>query len=130
MIQRYVQFQFLRRLWEQFLQQILCIIFQEDCFTCYVQLTDHISLFDCRRIGQYVYYKFLLTSLCQKLLKIASVAENCLRPESARLMSLSMLEHGWILLNVSEYAWKCLNKLTIPGFSICHDIVIIKLLLL
>ena len=27
------------------------------------------------------------------------------------LKSFNILEHGWILLNVHEYAWKCLNKL-------------------
>ena len=26
-------------------------------------------------------------------------------------MFLSVPEHGWILLNVTKYAWKCLNKL-------------------
>ena len=32
------------RVWEQFLQHILCMIFQQKCSSCYVLLTDRISL--------------------------------------------------------------------------------------
>ena len=32
------------RFWEQFLQHILCIIFQQKSFSCYILLTDQISL--------------------------------------------------------------------------------------
>ena len=65
-------------------------------------------------------------------------------------------DHGWILLNVPEYAWKCLNKkfwlcqgfqfasssyifdrvlnmpqvLDMAGFWICHDMVTIAFLLM
>ena len=72
------------------------------------------------------------------------------------LMSLIMPENGWILLDVTKYAWKCLNKLfwlcqgsqytlssqifdralympqalNMPGFWIFGDIVIITLLVL
>ena len=36
------------------------------------------------------------------------------------LMSL-MLEHGWILLNIPEYAW--INYLTRPELTVCCNIV-------
>ena len=39
-----------KRVWKQFLHHILCIIFQKNCFSCYVLLTDHISLPDCLEI--------------------------------------------------------------------------------
>ena len=35
---------FQKRAWEQFLYHILCMIFQEKCFSCYALLTDQISL--------------------------------------------------------------------------------------
>ena len=38
---------FQMRVWEQFLQHILCMIFQQKCFSCYILLTDQISLSDC-----------------------------------------------------------------------------------
>ena len=38
---------FQKRVWEQFLHHILCMIFQEKCFSCYILLTDQISLSDC-----------------------------------------------------------------------------------
>ena len=33
-----------KRVWEQFLRNILCVIFQEKYFSCYTLLTDQISL--------------------------------------------------------------------------------------
>ena len=38
---------FQKKIWEQFLHHILCMIFQEKCFSCYILLTDKISLPDC-----------------------------------------------------------------------------------
>ena len=35
------------RVWEQFLQHILCMIFQQKCFSCYILLSDQISLSGC-----------------------------------------------------------------------------------
>ena len=35
------------RVWEQFLQHILCMIFQQRCSSCYILLTDEISLPGC-----------------------------------------------------------------------------------
>ena len=35
------------RVWEQFLQHILCMIFQQKCSSCYILLTDQISLPGC-----------------------------------------------------------------------------------
>ena len=35
---------FQKRVWNQFLHHILCIIFQENCFSCYILLTGWISL--------------------------------------------------------------------------------------
>ena len=37
-----------KRVWERFLHHFLCIIFQQKCFSCYIVITDQISLFDCR----------------------------------------------------------------------------------
>ena len=38
---------FQKRVWEQFLHHILCVIFQEKCFSCYILLTDKIPFPDC-----------------------------------------------------------------------------------
>ena len=38
---------FQERVWEEFLEHILCMIFQEKCGSCYILPTDHISLPDC-----------------------------------------------------------------------------------
>ena len=35
------------RVWEQFFQHMLCMIFQQKCFSCYILLTDQISLPGC-----------------------------------------------------------------------------------
>ena len=40
-------FIFQERIWEQFLHSILCIIFQQKCFSCYILLTDQILLSYC-----------------------------------------------------------------------------------
>ena len=44
---------FQKRNWDQFLHHIFCMIFQEKCFSCYVLLTDQISLFDCLYLSRY-----------------------------------------------------------------------------
>ena len=36
-----------KRVWKQFLQQILCLIYKEKCFSCYTLLTDQVSQSDC-----------------------------------------------------------------------------------
>ena len=38
---------FEKRVWEQFLRHILCMIFPEKYFSCYILLTDQMSLPDC-----------------------------------------------------------------------------------
>ena len=53
--------------------------------------------------------------ICLNMAQYASVIPNM---SQYALMSINLLEHGWILLNVPESAWKCLNKLTMPKFSI------------
>ena len=35
------------RVWGQFLQHILCMIFQQKCYSCYILSTDQISLSGC-----------------------------------------------------------------------------------
>ena len=40
-------FIFQKRVWDYFLHQILCMIFQEKYFSCYILLADQISLSDC-----------------------------------------------------------------------------------
>ena len=51
-------------------------------------------------------------------------------PEYA-LMSLNMLEYSCILLNVPEYAWKCMNKLfyvraiNMPQYGYYNTIIIV-----
>ena len=42
---------FQKRVWGQFLHHILCMIFK--CFSCYILLTDHISLSDCLYFSRY-----------------------------------------------------------------------------
>ena len=37
---------FQKRIWEQFLHHILCMNFQEKCFSCHILLIDQISLSD------------------------------------------------------------------------------------
>ena len=44
---------FQKRVWDQFLHHILCMIFQEKCFSCYILLTDQISLPDCLYFSRY-----------------------------------------------------------------------------
>ena len=41
---------FLKRVWEYYLHYILCMIFQKMCFSCYILLTEQISLSDCVEI--------------------------------------------------------------------------------
>ena len=41
------------RLWEQFAQQILCMIFQQKCSSCCILLTDQISLSSCLCFSRY-----------------------------------------------------------------------------
>ena len=47
---------FQKRVWEQFLHHILCMIFQQKCFSCYILVTDQISLSDCIYFLRYVYW--------------------------------------------------------------------------
>ena len=54
----------------------------------------------------------------------------CLNMSQYVLISLSEPENDWILLNVPEYVWKCLNRLFWLRFPICRNIVIITLSLL
>ena len=42
-----------KRVWEQFLHHILCMIYSEKCFTCHIILTDQISLPDCIQFLRY-----------------------------------------------------------------------------
>ena len=51
------------RVWKQFLQHILCMIFQQKCSSSYILLTDQISLSGCfyLRYGQYGHCNCLLT---------------------------------------------------------------------
>ena len=44
------------------------------------------------------------------------------------LMPLNMSEHGWVLLNVPEYSWKCLNKLLwLCNGSLCLCFIILNI---
>ena len=62
-----LNFDFLKKVLEYFLHHILCMIFQEKCFSSYMLLADQISLPDClyflRDIGQYVYCDCLLSRM-------------------------------------------------------------------
>ena len=44
---------FQKRGWEQFPHHILCMIFQQRCFSCYILITDQILLPDCLYILRY-----------------------------------------------------------------------------
>ena len=63
----YSTFFFQKWVWEQLLHHILCMIFQEKCFSCYIQLIDQISLYDCPYFSKYWaiirVLRFLLTTL-------------------------------------------------------------------
>ena len=93
---------------------------------------------------------------CTKFWICLNMAQYASIMSEYALMSLIMPENGWILLDVTKYAWKCLNKLfwlcqgsqytlssqifdralympqalNMPGFWIFCDIVIITLLVL
>ena len=93
---------------------------------------------------------------CTKFWICLNMAQYASIMSEYALMSLIMPENGWILLDVTKYAWKCLNKLfwlcqgsqytlssqifdralympqalNMPGFWIFGDIVIITLLVL
>ena len=49
----YSTLMFQKRIWEQFFRHILCMIFQQKCFSCYILLTDQISLSDCLQFLRY-----------------------------------------------------------------------------
>ena len=42
-----------KMVWDYFLHQILCMISQEKCFSCYILLTDQILLSDCLYVLRY-----------------------------------------------------------------------------
>ena len=44
---------FQKKVWEQFLHHILCMIFQEKCFPSYILLTDQVSLPGCLYLLRY-----------------------------------------------------------------------------
>ena len=44
---------FQKRVWDYSLHHILCMIFQEKCFSCCIVLTDQISLSDCLYLLRY-----------------------------------------------------------------------------
>ena len=60
-----------KRIWDQCLHHILCMIFQEKCFSGYILLTDQISPSDCFNFWRYLQYVncnyLFLTLLCHKL---------------------------------------------------------------
>ena len=104
---------FQKSVWDQFLHHILCVIFQEKCFSCYILLTDQTSLSDCLKfwivlagcdvikeislifLNKPIWYmtKTSRQKLKQKAFFIIfialSVAKNCLRPESVPLNLLA-----------------------------------------
>ena len=62
------------RVWEQFLQYILCMVFQQKFFSCYVPLIDQISLSGCLYLFRYwgicvsqLFVKQVVTSKISKL---------------------------------------------------------------
>ena len=55
------------RVWEQFLQYILCMIFQQKCSSSYILLTDQISLSDCH------FYFLRCWSICALQLFVTQV---------------------------------------------------------
>ena len=44
---------FQKKVWNQFLHHILCMIFQEKCSSCYILLTDQIALSACFCFSRY-----------------------------------------------------------------------------
>ena len=65
---------FYKRVWDQLLQQIFCMIFQERYFSCYVLLTDEILLLGCLYFLRYwaicVLQFFVVPSVMPKILKL------------------------------------------------------------
>ena len=67
---------FQKMVWDQFLHQILCMTFQEKCFSCYNLLTDQISLSDCLYFLKYwaicVLRLFVNQAVTSQILKLTS----------------------------------------------------------
>ena len=67
-------FVFQIKVWEQFLQRILCMIFQQKCYSCYVPLTDQISLPGCLYFLKYwgirVLQSFVIQVVVSWILKL------------------------------------------------------------
>ena len=61
---------FLTRVWEQFLQHILCMIFQQKCSSCYVLLTDQTSLSGCYYFLRYVLQLLVIQAVTSWILKL------------------------------------------------------------
>ena len=59
---------------EMFLHHVLCMIFQEKCFSCYILLSDQISLSDClyflRYLAIYVLELFVSQVVRSQILKL------------------------------------------------------------
>ena len=68
----------------------------------------------CSEYGTIVYARFTQSS--EYVWLWLHTPQQCLNMPQYALMSLSVPEHGWILLNVFECAWKYLNKL----FLLCQ----------
>ena len=68
-----------------------------------------------------MHFSSFLKDFHGKIYKIYIILEG----ESPTLTFFNILEHGWILLNVHENAWKYLGKLfwLCQGFSICLIII-------
>ena len=65
-----LNFDFLKKVFEYFLHHILCMIFQEKCFSSYILLADQISLPD------YLYFLRYWSICVLRLLAIQDVKIN------------------------------------------------------
>ena len=71
---------FQKRVWKQFLHHILCMSFQQKCFSCYILLTEQISLsnyvYFLRYWTIYVLQLFVSQGVTSKILKLTLSFES------------------------------------------------------
>ena len=73
---------FWKRVWEQFLYHILCMIFQGKCFSYYILLTDQILLSDCLYFLRYwaisVLQLFVFQVVTSKILELTYLSNQAI----------------------------------------------------
>ena len=79
------------RLWEQFLQHILCMIFQQKCSSYYILLTDQISLSSCFYFLSLRYWAISVLQLFVNQVVTSWILELTLSFQSSRFFHMTKM---------------------------------------